>query len=204
VQGTVSAVRLVAVAFAVVAALILAIRAYVNAAALLQLGELEWATLIVCALAAVSSVAVALAMARDSAWALPAIALAIVLAAVVEVLPTGPPRLVSLLAVLIAGAAAVASARAHVAPGGVPGWQMLIGWAAFGLYVPVGLLYLVSGLAVPPYGMALLLAVWALLLIVLFRLLATRPAYALLIPAVAIALWVGILALGGALLSWTA
>ena len=39
-------------------------------------------------------------------------------------------------------------------------------------------------------------------MIVLFRLLATRPAYALLIPAVAIALWVGILALGGALLSW--
>ena len=157
-----SAVRLVAVAFAVVAALILAIRAYVNAAALLQLGELEWAR---------SSSAHCRRVERlrwPSQWpgtprGLFAIALAIVLAAVVEVLPTGPPRLVSLLAVLIAGAAAVASARAHVAPGGVPGWQMVIGWAAFGLYVPVGLLYLVSGLAVPPYGMALLLAVWALL-----------------------------------------
>ena len=74
----------------------------------------------------------------------------------------------------------------------------------FGLYLPIGLLYLISGLVVPLYGVALLLTAWALLLIVLFRLLATRPAWALLIPALAVALWVGVLAFGGSVLNWTA
>ena len=126
------------------------------------------------------------------------------LAAVVEVMPVAPPRLVSLLAALVAGTAAVASARENDTPTSGAGWQTVLGWVAFGLYLPIGLLYLISGLVVPVYGVALLLAAWTVLLIVLFRLLATRPAWALLIPALAVALWVGVLAFGGSVLNWTA
>ena len=191
--------RLVAVAFFVLAAAILAIRAFFAAT---QPDGPGWAA--VCALAALSSVAAAVAVARGSAWALPGVALAVVLAAVVEVVPVAPPRLVSLLAALVAGAAAVASAGENDAATSRAGWQTVLGWVAFGLYLPIGLLYLISGLVVPLYGVVLLFAAWALLLIVLFRLLATRPAWALLIPALAVALWVGVLAFGGSVLNWTA
>ncbi len=201
VAGPASAMRLVAVAFSVLAAAILAIRAFFTAT---QPGYLGWAALILCALAALSSVAAAVAVARGSAWALPGVALAVVLAAVVEVMPVAPPRLVSLLAALVAGAAAAASARENDAPTSRAGWQTVLGWVAFGLYLPIGLLYLISGLVVPLYGVALLLAAWTVLLIVLFRLLATRPAWTLLIPALAVALWVGVLAFGGSVLNWTA
>jgi hypothetical protein len=199
VAGPVSGMRLVAVAFSVLAAAILGIRAFFTAT---QLDGPGWA--VVCALAALSNVAAAVAVARGSAWALPGVALAVVLAAVVEVVPVAPPRLVSLLAALVAGAAAVASARENDAPASRASWQTVLGWVAFGLYLPIGLLYLISGLVVPVYGGTLLLAAWALLLIVLFRLLATRPAWALLIPALAVALWVGVLAFGGSVLDWTA
>ncbi|HEY9350770.1 MAG TPA: hypothetical protein VIP75_08750, partial [Acidothermales bacterium] len=100
--------------------------------------------------------------------------------------------------------AAVASAGENDAATSTAGWQTVLGWVAFGLYLPIGLLYLISGLVVPLYGVVLLFAAWALLLIVLFRLLATRPAWALLIPALAVALWVGVLAFGGSVLNWTA
>ena len=196
-----SAMRLVAVAFSVLAAAILAIRALSTAT---QLDSLGWAVFIVCAMAALLNVAAAVAVARGFASALPLVALAVVLSAVVEVLPIAPPRLVSLLAALVAGAAAVASTRENDASTSRAAWQTVLGWVAFGLYLPIGLLYLISGLVVPPYGMALLLAAWALLLLALFRLLATRPVYALLIPALAVALLGGVLAFGGSVLSWTA
>jgi hypothetical protein len=98
----------------------------------------------------------------------------------------------------------VASAGENDAATSRAGWQTVLGWVAFGLYLPIGLLYLISGLVVPLYGVVLLFAAWALLLIVLFRLLATRPAWALLIPALAVVLWVGVLAFGGSVLNWTA
>ena len=77
--------RLVAVAFSVLAASILAIRAFFTAT---QLDGPGWA--VVCAWAALSTVAAAVAVARGSAWALPGVALAALLAAVVEVVPVAP------------------------------------------------------------------------------------------------------------------
>jgi hypothetical protein len=61
---------------------------------------------IVSVLAAVSALVAAGAVVKRSGLALPAFAIAIVLALVAETLPAGPPRLLPLFPLLVAGAAA--------------------------------------------------------------------------------------------------
>jgi hypothetical protein len=157
-----------------------------------------------CALAAAAVLVAAGASMRRSGLALPALGVSIALAVVAETLPAGPPRLLPLLPLLVAFAADLVSPGQATRARRLASWQLVLGWLAFAVHLPVGLLYLVSGLVVPEYGIAVLLAIWTLLLVVLLRLPTSRPAYALLVPATAFALWVGVLAFGGAFLGWTA
>jgi hypothetical protein len=78
-------------------------------------------------------------------------------------------------------------------------------WLALGLHVLVGLFpYSASGLMAPPYGLAILAAIWIALFVVLWR---WRPANAwltLLVPVGAVALWYLVMQLGDSVLGWTA
>ena len=75
--------------------------------------------------------------------------------------------------------------------------------AGFVLLVPVGILYLVSGLVVP---LPWLVGLWALGvgLVVYAVVNRRRPWHVLAVPFVAVALWVAIVSLGDAFLDWTA
>jgi hypothetical protein len=84
-----------------------------------------------------------------------------------------------------------------------PVWQVATGWLALVLHVLVGYPYLVSGLVAPAYGVAVLIAIWTGLLVLLLRLRSGRPLLALLVPPAALAVWYAVLALGGSLLGWS-
>ena len=75
--------------------------------------------------------------------------------------------------------------------------------AGFALLVPVGLLYVASGLVVP---LPWLVGVWALgAAVVAFAVWSRRrPWVVLATPVVAVVLWVVIVTVGEALLDWTA
>jgi hypothetical protein len=196
--------RWLAIVFALLAGGLLVVRAAGTSATSSGMTVLEWAAVAACSLAAAAALAAAGALAWRSTLGQPALAVALVLAVAAEALPAGPPRLLALLPLLIAFAAARGNRSLPTVPRRLPSWQVLLGWLAFALYIPVGLLYLVSGLVVPAYGIAVLLVIWTLLLVVLLRLLVSRPAFALLVPAGAFALWVGLLAVGEAVFGWTA
>lgn len=71
------------------------------------------------------------------------------------------------------------------------------------LHLVAGLIYALSGLLAPPYGVAFLGLLWVALLWWLIRLRAQgrRP---LLAPVAAVALWFLVMFLGDKLLGWTA
>jgi hypothetical protein len=104
--GSARGMRWVAVAFALIAAALLGLRAILSGAAAAQVNEFAWAGAIVCVLAAASALVAAGAVVNRSGLAVPAFAIALVLALVAEVLPAGPPRLLPLVPLLVAGAAA--------------------------------------------------------------------------------------------------
>lgn len=63
--------------------------------------------------------------------------------------------------------------------------------------------YLMSGLLVPPYAVAILWAVWIAATVALVRFRSRGPVL-LLIPIATAALWFGLISLGEALFGWTA
>ena len=103
---------------------------------------------------------------------------------------------------------AIATGLVFIAPGtaedGRSAWADVLGWLGVVLHAAVGLLYLVSGLVVPAYGVLFLWALWAGLLVVALRLLRDQPSRTPVVPAVAAGLWLAIVHLGGVLLGWTA
>lgn len=83
------------------------------------------------------------------------------------------------------------------------------GWIGIALHVGVAVVpYGVSGLVAPAWAYVLLYALWAALLAVAVRLVRAdagrRAAWALLVPAAAVAVWVAVISLGAAALDWTA
>lgn len=60
-----------------------------------------------------------------------------------------------------------------------------------------------AGLLAPGWAVGVLLVVWALLAVALVVLVRRRSPLALLVPAVAVALWFGALTAGEQLLGWT-
>ncbi len=187
-------------------------------------GTLEPAAGVAVGLLALTAFATALMAARLSPRASPrrAGALGVVTligAVLVDWLPVAPPRLIHLLPLSVAaGLLLVATPAASTGTGpegsgatttlaGPPAagrrWAA-IGWVGLALHVAVGVPYLVSGLVAPLYGVLLLWIVWGLLLVVLLRVHAGRPAWALVVPFAALATWYAVLHLGGAALGWQA
>lgn len=85
-----------------------------------------------------------------------------------------------------------------------PGWQRALGLAGIALHLVVGYFYATAGLVVPGPWLVVLLLVWVALLVAGLLLWRRHPLWVLLVPVVALALLVGGVSLGGALLGWTA
>lgn len=85
-----------------------------------------------------------------------------------------------------------------------PGWKRALGIVGILLHLVVGYFYLTAGLVVPGGWLVVFLLVWVALLVVAIRLFRRRPLLVLLVPVVALALLVGGVSVGGALLDWTA
>ena len=77
-------------------------------------------------------------------------------------------------------------------------WVGLAGHAAMLIW------YAASGLVAPPWAVAVLLAVWAGLLVVGLRLRTRRPWWMLLVPVLAAAIWFAVVSAGDAFLDWSA
>jgi hypothetical protein len=71
-------------------------------------------------------------------------------------------------------------------------------------HLGVGFLMAVSGLAVPIYVVAGLLAWWSVLTVVLLRLVQRRSWWTPAVPLVGIASWYVVLSVGSAIFGWTA
>ena len=71
-------------------------------------------------------------------------------------------------------------------------------------HIVVGYFYLVAGLVTPFYGLIVLWVVWVALLVLAIWMLRRRPLLALAVPLVALGILVGVTALGGAFLGWSA
>jgi hypothetical protein len=71
-------------------------------------------------------------------------------------------------------------------------------------HLGVGFLYVVSGLSVPVYVVAALLVWWAVLSVVLLRLVQRRSWWTPAVPLVGIATWFVVLSAGSAIFGWTA
>lgn len=126
---------------------------------------------------------------------------------IADLLPAAPPRYVELVPLAIAAGLMTGSPAArppgHVGAGPHhPGWATALGWAGLVLHAAAGWLYLASGLVAPPYGVAILWLLWAVLLAGAIRLLRERPQWTPLVPVLAVALWFLVMFLGDILLNW--
>ncbi len=139
---------------ALIGAAMLVLRAALTGATSPRMTELMWLAVVVCALAALMALVSVVTMTRHPMVAFGSLAIALVFAAVAETLPAGPPRLLPLLPLLGALACILVSSRRRTVHRRAPAWQLVLGWLAFALYIPVGLLYLISGLVVPLSGIA--------------------------------------------------
>lgn len=72
------------------------------------------------------------------------------------------------------------------------------------LHLGIGVFYLAAGLVAPQWAVLLLQAAWLVLLVVLVRVGARRPPYALLVPLAAAVLIASAVTAGEQLLGWTA
>jgi hypothetical protein len=80
----------------------------------------------------------------------------------------------------------------------VAGWVGLVG------LLPLLYLYAVSGLVAPMWAVGGLVLLWVVFLVVALHQRRSRPLLVLLLPAVGLAAWFGVVSLGEALLGWTA
>lgn len=78
------------------------------------------------------------------------------------------------------------------------------GWLGLAAHLALFFWYAASGLVAPGWAVAVLLAVWAVLLFVALRLRRARPALVPLVPLAAALIWVCAVAAGDAFLGWTA
>jgi hypothetical protein len=78
------------------------------------------------------------------------------------------------------------------------------GWVAIAVHLALGVVYAFTGLAAPRWAVALLWAIWLLLLAAAVMLQRTRPSWTPIVPIMAAVLWVVALTLGERLLGWTA
>ena len=85
------------------------------------------------------------------------------------------------------------------------GERGVAGWVALALHVAVGFFpYLASGLVAPPWGLAVLFAVWVALLVVVVRWRPSPRWWLLAVPIGAVAAWFALITAGEAWFGWTA
>ena len=77
-------------------------------------------------------------------------------------------------------------------------------WVAIAVHLVLGVGYAFSGLIAPGWAVALLCAIWLLLLVAAVKLRHTRPFWTPAVPILAAVLWVVAITLGEFLLGWTA
>lgn len=80
----------------------------------------------------------------------------------------------------------------------------IVGWAGVALHVVAGIPYLAAGLVAPLWAILVLWLLWAGLLGVALRLRRRRPWVTFFVPPVAVALLLGLIGLGEAVLGWQA
>jgi hypothetical protein len=90
------------------------------------------------------------------------------------------------------------------APTARPGWKRAFGFVGIAAHLVVGYFYLVAGLVTPFYGLIVLWVIWVALLVLAIWMLRRHPLRALAVPLVALGILVGVTALGGAFLGWSA
>ena len=81
----------------------------------------------------------------------------------------------------------------------------VVGWIGVVLHLAVGVLpYAVSGLVAPVWAYPVLYVLWGALLVVAVRAARRSSPWALVVPVVAVAVWLAVISFGGAVLGWTA
>ncbi|MGH4013936.1 MAG: hypothetical protein ACRDSL_08410 [Pseudonocardiaceae bacterium] len=128
-------------------------------------------------------------------------------ALVADQLPAAPPRNLALLPLAIAAGLMLVAAGVPMHEGArsapqPPAWATALGWLGIGLHAAVAWLYLASGLVAPGYGVVVLWALWAALLVFALRLRRNRPAWTPLVAVPAAGLWFLVMYLGEAALGW--
>jgi hypothetical protein len=79
----------------------------------------------------------------------------------------------------------------------------IVGWVGVALHAATFFWYAASGLLAPGWAVAVLLVLWAALLVLAIWLRRTRPLLTPLVAVLAMALWFAILSAGEAWLGWT-
>jgi hypothetical protein len=202
------AARVVASSLAVVGSVVLTVTA-VRTFGADPYGTLDAGAGVFVGLVPAASVAAAIAAVRAPQRARVLGATALAGALIADQMPAAPPRLVPLLPLALATAlmfiAPEPRPEAKLAePGGCRGWTTAPGWLGLALHSAVGLLYLMSGLVAPGYAVALLWALWALLLVVVVQLQPHRAQWTPAVPLAAAALWFMVMSVGDAVLGWHA
>jgi hypothetical protein len=85
-----------------------------------------------------------------------------------------------------------------------PDWRAVLPWVGIAGMLPVLPFYLASGLVAPAWAVVALLACWAGVTYLGFRLRRVRPYLVVALPFVAMAWWFLALTVGEAWLGWTA
>jgi hypothetical protein len=85
-----------------------------------------------------------------------------------------------------------------------PWWQWVLGWLGLAALLVTLIFYASSGLLAPAWAVAMLLAIWLVLLVLAIQMLrARRPLLVLPIPVAAWLIWFGVLSAGENWLGWT-
>jgi hypothetical protein len=77
-------------------------------------------------------------------------------------------------------------------------------WVGLAAHLVIGIWYAASGLVAPLWAVAVLLAIWVLVLIVGLRLRTRRPWLMLAAPVLDVVIWVAAISAGESFLDWTA
>jgi hypothetical protein len=85
-----------------------------------------------------------------------------------------------------------------------PIWALVLGFVGIAAHLVVGYFYLAAGLVVPLYGIIIFWVLWAALLGLAIWWLRRHPVWILAIPIVAAGILFGGIALGEAVLGWSA
>lgn len=82
--------------------------------------------------------------------------------------------------------------------------KLLYALVGLALHVVAGFFMLASGLVAPPWAVAAMILVWAVLLAFGLRMWRAKPWVTIGFPVLAFIVWIVTIAAGGALLGWTA